>query len=70
LDKEVAASKTKQGSEFSEQGKVKWNIYGEYAKASNLFAVAIYVMTLMGAQTAEIGKLQNFALSVIVGVSL
>jgi len=57
LDTEVAVNKTKQGSEFSEQGKVKWNVYGEYAKTSNLFAVAIYAMTLMGAQIAEIGKL-------------
>lgn len=70
LDKEVAVNKTKQGSEFSAQGKVKWNVYGEYAKASNLLAVAIYAMTLMGAQIAEIGKLQNFALSVIVALSL
>jgi ABC-type multidrug transport system fused ATPase/permease subunit len=62
LDKEAAGSKTKEDSEFSDQGKVKWNVYGEYAKASNIFAVAIYAMTLMGAQTAEIGKLQNFAL--------
>lgn len=70
LDTEVAVNKTKQGSEFSEQGKVKWNVCGEYAKASNLFAVAIYAMTLMGAQIAEIGKLSKFALSVIVAVSL
>jgi ABC-type multidrug transport system ATPase subunit len=58
LDKEVAAGKTKLGSEFSEQGRVKWNVYSEYAKASNLFGVAIYALTLMGAQTAEIGTLQ------------
>jgi ABC-type multidrug transport system ATPase subunit len=71
LDKEVAAGKTNQGREFSEKGNVKWNVYGEYAKASNLFAVAIYVITLIGAQTAEIGKLQNFVNSLAtVGVSL
>jgi ABC-type multidrug transport system fused ATPase/permease subunit len=58
LDNEVTACGTKQGSEFSEQGRVKWSVYGEYAKASNLFAVSIYAMTLMGAQTAEVGKLQ------------
>jgi ATP-binding cassette subfamily C (CFTR/MRP) protein 1 len=42
--------------EFSEQGKVKWNVYSEYAKTSNLVAVAIYIVTLVGAQTAQIGK--------------
>jgi hypothetical protein len=65
------AGKTNQGREFSEKGNVKWNVYGEYAKASNLFAVAIYVITLIGAQTAEIGKLQNFVNSLpTAGVSL
>jgi ABC-type multidrug transport system ATPase subunit len=58
-DKEVAASKTNQGRESSEKGKVGWDIYGEYAKASNLLFVAIYAIMLIGAQTAEIGKLQN-----------
>lgn len=38
------------------QGKVKWDVYKEYAKASNLYAVAIYLVTLIGAKTAEIGK--------------
>lgn len=38
------------------QGKVKWDVYKEYAKASNLYAVAIYLVTLLGAKTAEIGK--------------
>lgn len=48
-------SKGKQTKENSEQGKVKWNVYGEYAKTSNLFAVAIYMITLIGAQTAQVG---------------
>ena len=47
--------KSKQSKEFSEQGKVKWDVYAEYAKTSNLVAVAIYVVTLLGAQTAQIG---------------
>ncbi|KAL8951041.1 MAG: hypothetical protein Q9222_002955 [Ikaeria aurantiellina] len=46
---------TKQSKEIGEQGKVKWDIYGEYAKTSNLFAVAIYLIVLVGAQTAQIG---------------
>ena len=47
--------KSKQNKEFSEQGKVKWNVYGEYAQTSNLIAVAIYAIVLIGAQTAQIG---------------
>ncbi len=52
-----AGNKTKQSKEFSEQGKVKWSVYGEYAKTSNLVAVGIYLVTLVGAQTAQIGRL-------------
>lgn len=47
--------KSKQTKEFSEQGKVKWSVYGEYAKTSNLVAVVIYLALLAGAQTASIG---------------
>ncbi|KAK4992057.1 ATP-binding cassette glutathione S-conjugate transporter ycf1 [Elasticomyces elasticus] len=54
-DEEGTGMKTKQTKEFSEQGKVKWNVYGEYAKNSNLVAVVIYLFTLVGAQTAQIG---------------
>jgi hypothetical protein len=32
-------------------------VYGEYAKTSNLFAVAIYLTMLIGGQTAQIGML-------------
>ncbi|KAG9692432.1 ATP-binding cassette glutathione S-conjugate transporter, partial [Aureobasidium melanogenum] len=52
----TAGLKSKQNKEFSEQGKVKWSVYSEYAKTSNLVAVAIYLITLVGAQTAQIGK--------------
>ncbi|KAK2630067.1 hypothetical protein QTJ16_000887 [Diplocarpon rosae] len=41
--------------EFLEQGKVKWDVYMEYAKTSNLSAVAIYGLMLIGGQTAQIG---------------
>ncbi|KAG9514802.1 ATP-binding cassette glutathione S-conjugate transporter, partial [Aureobasidium melanogenum] len=51
----TAGPKSKQNKEFSEQGKVKWSVYSEYAKTSNLVAVAIYLVTLIGAQTAQIG---------------
>ncbi|KAL6871922.1 P-loop containing nucleoside triphosphate hydrolase protein [Trichoderma novae-zelandiae] len=56
-DEEVAASssKTKQAKEHVEQGKVKWSVYGEYAKENNLVAVSIYMLALLAAQTANIG---------------
>ncbi|KAM0714363.1 hypothetical protein Q7P37_010150 [Cladosporium fusiforme] len=49
------ALKSKQSKEFSEQGKVKWDVYSEYAKTSNLAAVAVYLVMLLGAQSAQIG---------------
>ena len=55
VDEEGAGIKSKQSKEFSEQGKVKWNVYGEYARTSNLIAVAIYLISLLAAQTAQIG---------------
>lgn len=54
-DEEDAGLKSKQSKETSEQGKVKWNVYGEYAKTSNLYAVAIYLVALVAAQTAQVG---------------
>ncbi|EUC38041.1 hypothetical protein COCCADRAFT_83812 [Bipolaris zeicola 26-R-13] len=54
-DEEGAPLKSKQTKEFQEQGKVKWSVYGEYAKTSNLVAVGIYLMLLLGAQTTSIG---------------
>ncbi|KAL2038498.1 hypothetical protein N7G274_008837 [Stereocaulon virgatum] len=54
-DEEGEGVKSKQSIEFSEQGKVKWNVYLEYAKTSNLLAVLIYLVMLIGAQTAQIG---------------
>lgn len=53
-DEEGEGVKSKQSKEFSEQGKVKWDVYGEYAKTSNLVAVGIYLVVLIGAQTAQI----------------
>ena len=50
------ALKSKQSKEGSEQGKVKWDVYMEYAKTSNLSAVAVYLTMLLGAQAAQIGK--------------
>lgn len=55
---------SKKNKEFVEQGKVKWDVYMEYAKTSNLVAVAFYLLTLLGGQTAQIGGsvwLKNWA---------
>jgi hypothetical protein len=49
------AIKSKKTSEISEKGKVKWVVYREYAKASNLFAASIYLAMLVGAQALEVG---------------
>ncbi|KAK4697308.1 hypothetical protein P7C71_g748, partial [Lecanoromycetidae sp. Uapishka_2] len=54
-DEEGEDTKTKQSKEFSEQGKVKWDVYFEYARNSNLIAVGIYLTMLIAAQTAQIG---------------
>ncbi|KAI2636344.1 P-loop containing nucleoside triphosphate hydrolase protein [Hypomontagnella submonticulosa] len=53
-DEEDPSSRTKQAKEHLEQGKVKWDVYLEYAKTSNLVAVGIYLFTLVTAQTAQI----------------
>ena len=54
-DEEGHPMKSKQSKEFSEQGKVKWDVYLEYAKTSNLIAVTVYMVMLIAAQTAQIG---------------
>ena len=54
-DEEETGNKSSQTQEASEQGKVKWSVYAEYAKMSNLAAVAVYLVTLLGAQTTSIG---------------
>lgn len=50
--------KSKQTQETSQQGKVKWSVYGEYAKNSNIVAVSFYLVALLAAQTAQV--LGNF----------
>lgn len=56
-DEEVAGgTRTRQAKEFSEQGKVKWSVYGEYAKENNLAAVGVYILALLASQTATIGS--------------
>ena len=55
IDEEQDGMRTRQTKESSEQGKVKWNVYGEYARKSNLIAVSVYLVMLIAAQTAQIG---------------
>lgn len=54
-DEEAAGSKTRQAKEHAEQGKVKWQVYLEYAKTNNVFAVIIYLTALVSSQLATIG---------------
>lgn len=55
LTDEEQSGRTKQQREFVEQGKVKWSVYGEYAKENNLYAVAIYLFALIASQAASMG---------------
>lgn len=54
LHDDEESPKTKQAKEHSEQGKVKWSVYAEYARTSNLGAVAVYMIALVCAQGAQI----------------
>ncbi|KNG89077.1 ABC metal ion transporter [Aspergillus nomiae NRRL 13137] len=54
LGDEENVLKSKQTQETSQQGKVKWSVYMEYAKNSNVVAVCFYLATLLGAQTAQV----------------
>lgn len=58
LGDEENVLKSKQTQETSQQGKVKWSVYGEYAKNSNIVAVSFYLLALLAAQTAQV--LGNF----------
>ncbi|KAJ5573877.1 Metal resistance protein YCF1 [Penicillium hispanicum] len=58
LGDEENVLKSKQTQETSQQGKVKWSVYGEYAKNSNIAAVGFYLFALLAAQTAQV--LGNF----------
>lgn len=54
LDDEENGIKSKQTQETSQQGKVKWSVYGEYAKNSNIGAVCFYLVALFAAQTSQV----------------
>ncbi|KAF1813528.1 multidrug resistance-associated protein 1 [Eremomyces bilateralis CBS 781.70] len=55
LADEEGGLKSKQNSETSDQGKVKWSVYLEYGRTCNWVAVSVYLVMLVGAQTANIG---------------
>jgi ABC-type multidrug transport system fused ATPase/permease subunit len=55
VNDEETGNKTRQAKEHTEQGKVKWSVYGEYAKTNNLAAVGVYLFCLVASQVAQIG---------------
>ena len=46
--------RTTQAKEFQERGKVKWDVYKEYARASNLPVVFIFLAIMLGANGATV----------------
>ncbi|KAJ5906784.1 Metal resistance protein YCF1 [Penicillium subrubescens] len=54
LGDEENVLKSKQTQEIAQQGKVKWGVYGEYAKNSNVVAVSFYLFALLASQTAQV----------------
>jgi ABC-type multidrug transport system fused ATPase/permease subunit len=54
LGDEENVLKSKQTQEIAQQGKVKWGVYGEYAKNSNVVAVSFYLFALFASQTAQV----------------
>ena len=56
LDEEDGDLRTRQSKEHSEHGKVKWSVYKEYAKASNIGAVCFYLVALIGSQSLIVGS--------------
>ena len=59
-------AKTRQTKESTEQGKVRWKVYAEYARASNLWAVALYLIMMIGAQSGQVGEYILFAATIVV----
>jgi len=48
--------RTKRQAEHSEQGKVKWKIYLEYAKACNIGAIIVYILFLCANHSSQVGS--------------
>ncbi|KAK9477858.1 P-loop containing nucleoside triphosphate hydrolase protein [Lipomyces japonicus] len=47
---EESQKKSRQAKEHQEQGKVKWTVYREYAKAANTTAVVLFMILLISSQ--------------------
>jgi hypothetical protein len=56
LDEEQGGHHVGQTKETQEQGKVKWSVYGAYASNANIIAVTVWLVVLVLAQMAQIGK--------------
>ena len=46
---------TRQRKEHMEQGKVKWDVYMEYARACTFLGIALHFVFVIGAQGAQVG---------------
>jgi ABC-type multidrug transport system fused ATPase/permease subunit len=55
-DEEHGGGNVGQTKERSEQGKVKWSVYAAYASSANSLAVTVWIIALVAAQCAQIGK--------------
>jgi ABC-type multidrug transport system ATPase subunit len=47
---------TEQKKEHMEQGKVKWNVYNEYAKACSYTGITFHLLLVIGSQFAQVGR--------------
>jgi ATP-binding cassette, subfamily C (CFTR/MRP), member 1 len=54
---------TAQKKEHMEQGKVKWDVYMEYARACSFIGIAFHFLFVIGAQSAQVGMLPLSTLS-------
>lgn len=52
---EERARLTEQKKEHLEQGKVKWDVYKEYAEACTYIGIALHFLFVIGAQAAQVG---------------
>jgi ATP-binding cassette subfamily C (CFTR/MRP) protein 1 len=55
---------SRQTKEISQKGKVKWSVYGAYARACNLRAVCVWLFSVAAVQSLQVGSavwLKNWA---------
>jgi ABC-type multidrug transport system ATPase subunit len=56
---EEHARLTEQKKEHLEQGKVKWDVYKEYAEACTYVGIALHFLFVIGAQAAQVGMIHK-----------